>query len=421
MKRDRIPAPFRTGSLAAKRKVVMAPEDRKQISNDRGMELHAAFPPPIQFGNRFREWLGQSAWSSRPLIDWLQGYDLPPGGNEDEPYSFVTQECARLDPAQRRSFLERVAALLMEEPDVTRPGTRPNQVLYNLLLLCASLPDGTRLGPGLCSIYTRGRLRGKWLGVNLRDALCSALIANQVDDKLAGLWIDMLDGRKHPFVGGDEFVGFAGLLRKDNPGAPDLKTLGVGLTRLVVLLGEQHLERVIQLKKLIASVLEWHPSWPSWSLDLIKIADEGRWRNWAVDCLPDLWIDPDYPSNKEGHWFIWSLLWRPLNAYALQANLVCEFRAHRCGGRVTEGVLSPEVAKIGRLAANIFENKRKQNEGQNHEFAGETAASLAMIGVEEQLRRKSEDFPNASLIFAWDRKQLNTDLKKRPQLSRSSA
>ena len=74
--------------------------------------------------------------------------------------------------------------LLKEKPDLKRPGKRPDQVLYNLLMMSASLSCPDELADPLFEMLQRGKLQGKWRGVELRTALKAALMSNQKDSRL---------------------------------------------------------------------------------------------------------------------------------------------------------------------------------------------------------------------------------------------
>src|SRR5207253_9557411 len=86
-------------------------------------------------------WLMKEDWNMSQLMDWLQGYGLPFAGDADEPYLWLLRGIP--EASERHvtevQFAGRVAALIRECPDVERPGKRPDQILYNLFMLCAGL------------------------------------------------------------------------------------------------------------------------------------------------------------------------------------------------------------------------------------------------------------------------------------------
>src|SRR6185503_11521173 len=142
-------------------------------------------------------WLGDDQAGPGLLVRWLQGYGLPPVGHDEEPYLWLLRG---IPPGADRdnveeAFANRVAKLLDEKPDETRLGERPDQLLYNLYHLCAGLQRPDELGERLYAVFTRGKLKGEWRGVDLRYALLGALISNQVDARLLPVWEAMLEGR----------------------------------------------------------------------------------------------------------------------------------------------------------------------------------------------------------------------------------
>ncbi len=131
-----------------------------------------------EIGERMRAWLDGPADSAR-LIEWLQGHGLPPVGYADEPYVWLLrgieaigrEKCTTApNRTYDEAFCEQVARLLIDRPDVVRPGVRPQQVLYNLFLLCAGLRCPDCLADPLLTICDSAKLRGSWVAADLRIA-----------------------------------------------------------------------------------------------------------------------------------------------------------------------------------------------------------------------------------------------------------
>src|SRR2546425_483054 len=104
------------------------------------------------------KWLTKTNWQPGELIDWLQGYDMPPVGHDEEPYVWLLRGLPEADERHEaeKEFAKRVAVLLLDEPDVKRPGKRADQVLYNLFMLGAGLSCPDELAVPLYEIYERG-------------------------------------------------------------------------------------------------------------------------------------------------------------------------------------------------------------------------------------------------------------------------
>ncbi len=236
------------------------------------------------------EWLAREEWHPQQLIEWLQGYDLPPVGHDDEPYLWLLRG---LPVANERYEAEvelanRVARILEDEPDRKRPGTRPDQVLYNLFMLCAGLSCPDQLADSLYGVFQRGVLEGEWLGVDLRYALQIALILNQSDDRLLQEWEAKLDSRKQVFLPGSEYDGFEGIRlipSVDGRGKPALDAIGKALRAMAIHLEDDE-ERSAQLVSLINRVVETYPGRQTWNIDLLYQAIRNRWPDWAMQSLP---------------------------------------------------------------------------------------------------------------------------------------
>ena len=90
----------------------------------------------------FLNWLSDEAWSHNQLIRFLQGYDLPPGDSQAAPFQRLLDELPEVGRVEaKKKLATRAASLLAEQPDVKRTGEDPDEVLYNLLQLCAGLPE----------------------------------------------------------------------------------------------------------------------------------------------------------------------------------------------------------------------------------------------------------------------------------------
>ncbi len=66
----------------------------------------------------------------------------------------------------------------MQQPDINRPGDRPDQVLYNLLWLCARPGDRDRLGPPLKRMYERAKRREGLTSQTYRGLNCTTCSAS---------------------------------------------------------------------------------------------------------------------------------------------------------------------------------------------------------------------------------------------------
>jgi hypothetical protein len=303
-------------------------------------------------------WLARSEWEPQQLLDWLQGYGLPPVGHDEEPYVWLLRG---LPPADEKynsetALARRVATILEDKPDLKRPGRRPDQVLYNLLMLCAGLSCPDELAQPLQSILRRETLEGEWLGVNLRYALQSALILNQIDARLLPEWEGLLNGSEHGTLPGGVREGFEGV-RLMPPsfaerGSPALDAIGRVLAVMAA-----HYERDKGRRRafafLVNRVIETYPGRPTWDLDLMLQADKDDWPVWAVECLPSLYI-PSKETRGEGQIaFLWhytlSCIPRHFN-YKVSRRL--------CRKQVAEVRLSPEaVAFVGPVSAMMERNR----------------------------------------------------------------
>jgi hypothetical protein len=246
-----------------------------------------------------RELLGD--WASKPvpdtdrLVDWLEGYGLPPGVHA-VPYIQILDGLVGIEKKLKNEFVVRVAAFLKTEPDRIRPGDRPDEVLFNLLRLCAGLGRGDLLEAPLRAMLLRERLSGKFDGMDLRFALRDALINNQNGPSLFEVWQKMFRGEP-AFLLGDSRDGMEGVARMPRdlkrPAQPDLEALGWALARFA-----QYLESTEEREDVFNRQLDKLTTrWGSrlWD-EFPRLADKYGWPVWAADIVLD--VEADDPPQK---------------------------------------------------------------------------------------------------------------------------
>jgi hypothetical protein len=234
-------------------------------------------------------WLASSNSNTQQLINWLQGYDLPAEGQDEEPYLPLLRGIPEADGryATERAFAHRVAILLSEKPDVNRPGKRPDQLLYNLFMLCAGLSCPEDLFDPLCEVLERRQVAVNWRGIDVRTALKAALILNQGDERLLPVWERAVQGDKTGFLLMDEyeFLEAARFMpSREDPGKPALNVIGKAL-KLIATREEREDDREVIFRTMVEKVMNSCPGW-SWGRDLLLQAVEQGWPKWAIENIP---------------------------------------------------------------------------------------------------------------------------------------
>jgi hypothetical protein len=244
--------------------------------------------------DRLASWLDIAISSSQQIVRWMQGYDFPFSA-DDEPYLRLL---AYLPKGTGRHTAEctlatRVAQALRERPDRKRAAQvkRPDQLLYNLLMLSAGLACQEQLWPALCELYCACDIDGSWRGIEVRAALREALIANQLDDTLGDVWLRMVAGTTD-FLPGTDFDGMRGILavpsKTEGLGSPDTGLLRRGLGLLVDRMRDSR-EGPICLRDVLDQVQAVYPRRrDAWARRFIKWAHRGRWPAWAIDALESM-------------------------------------------------------------------------------------------------------------------------------------
>ena len=261
---------------------------------------------------KLTRWLGRGEWTIAELLRWLQGKEFPAFGYDEDPYVWLLRGLPLADERHQaeRELARRLSVFFSHQPDVCQPKTCPEEVLYNLFMLCAELQCRDELADPLYQVFTRRSLNGEWRGVDLREVLTSALIYNQKDDRLESVWEDMLRG-KTDFLPGDAYTAFAGILYKPKSeltrGTPHLDSIGRALARMADDLEPQKNGHV-ELLRLIRWVQDAYPrSQNLWGKDLIEQADKHNWSDWALVRLPLVCeLDRAASASPDGYYYyIW--------------------------------------------------------------------------------------------------------------------
>ena len=182
-------------------------------------------------------WLWEEKLDIGRLTAWLDGRGLPPVGRDEEPYHWLLRGIAIPD-AKAREFLERrlaerLAIVLGEEPDV-HPLAEGDaeEFLVNLYWTCAGLNRPTFLAEQLWQAYKRLRVTRPSGAV--RDALRAAMGQNQFGETkpLKEIWEPMIEKGRHPWLRGNEVVGFEGILAHHRTVKPDIEKIFWALGRI---------------------------------------------------------------------------------------------------------------------------------------------------------------------------------------------
>jgi transcriptional regulator with XRE-family HTH domain len=169
--------------------------------------------PTAELRRKLLPWLEEGKWSPQPLIDWLQGRHLVSYRHEDEPYRWFLRALPSDESKwdwHRNELARRIGKMIEEEPDVQRPGPRPDEFLSNLFLLAAGLDSPDLFAEPLFGVYRRLRRGSVKLEVGVRDCLLAALTRNQKDLRLYEVWLQMMETGKHNILPGNRSAGFEG-------------------------------------------------------------------------------------------------------------------------------------------------------------------------------------------------------------------
>jgi hypothetical protein len=260
-------------------------------------------------------WLWEEKLDIGRLTAWLDGRGLPPVGRDEEPYHWLLRGIAIPD-AKAREFLERrlaerLAIVLGEEPDV-HPLAEGDaeEFLVNLYWTCAGLNRPTFLAEQLWQAYKRLRVT-RPLGA-VRDALQAAMVQNQFGETkpLKEIWEPMVEKGRHPWLRGNEVVGFEGILARHRTVKPDIEKIFWALGRISERWDESRREdfelllaRVNQrgdVPDLRGSIERYIDGWSSWARAVVVPVTGAAMQSESRDsCSVRTRVDEQIILNKE--------------------------------------------------------------------------------------------------------------------------
>lgn len=347
-----------------------------------------------------RAWLERDDWEIRQLTEWLCGKGLPASDIDQEPYVWLLHGLPLADERfhAETELAARAARLLETQIDLHPPDKHRDELLYNLLMLCAGLSCPTQLAEQLYAILQRRRLTGSHQGISLRQALESALITNQRDDRLRDVWQEMIEGRRHEFLSGDEYAGFEGIrlmpTSEATRGEPALDAIGSALTGMIRHLATRR-DRRLEFYRLMDRVLRTYPR-QTWKSDLVHMAHEHNWPDWAVSCLPSLYI----PLTSEDGWQV-ALLWDVFLVILSTTDAEYRIDGWLCNnspmydGLVAKVLLSEEACRFLKRVVPLAEVHRLNLQFSYKEVIGAVMYELSAFEVELAL----EPEKNADDLF----------------------
>ena len=273
---------------------------------------------------QLKAWLARKDWSIDELVSWLRGEGLPASDTYQEPYAWLLDGLPLADKRYEAEteLASRAASLLATQPDMQPRNEERDEWLYNLLMLCAGLSCATQLADELHAMFLRRQLLPAVIepaeslqSIRLTQALESALITNQADRRMHDVWRSMIEDEGHDDLTGDEYAGFEGIrlmpASSTTRGKPALDEIGDALAIMARHLDTEYKRRA-EFYSLIERVLRTYPGRPSWDIDLVRRADEEHWPDWAVTCLPNMfvWLESDGARHTVVLWEVYLVILR---------------------------------------------------------------------------------------------------------------
>ena len=159
------------------------------------------------------QWAVRTQPDRSALLLWAQGYNFPPVGHDEEPFSWLIRGLLASEHPQRveAALVAAMRDVLGDWPTHSAGLDRPDQALFNLLQLAAAIAEPVSLFPALQRFSEKHWPLGDWLGADLAGSLRAALTENQTDKTLREVWLKMIGGHPDPYLKGLPADGFRGL------------------------------------------------------------------------------------------------------------------------------------------------------------------------------------------------------------------
>lgn len=157
----------------------------------RQSEPSSASAPLLEMRRKLLPWLLERG-PLEQLAEWLQGYDLPPVGDEVTPPEWLLDALTPGQEELRVVLAEQVSTAIIERRwDVEPPGRRKEDLVRNLLVLAEGLRRPDLLGDAIWYVCER-RLYVALPGSE-RPApghpLARAILSNQPDSRFSDFWV----------------------------------------------------------------------------------------------------------------------------------------------------------------------------------------------------------------------------------------
>ncbi len=259
------------------------------IGNKKDMDSKT---PPLK-AQGFLEWLRKDTWTSEELLNWCYGFGLGLGRESDEPYLYLLDA---LTADHERDLManclaRRIARTLQETPTLDFDCAGPRTTLYNLFKLTASLdcPNelcGTLWDTYICQLSTP---TPNMIG-EVKVVFGDALAGNQYfHPELLAVWMEILNGNENPLFGSNPVNGWRGvLMQPDAHGHANHESMGMALKKMAIFTEDGHEHRSSRFRRY---AMEAHTVWKLSREDFGTIAQQAAWPQWAVDALPETFME----------------------------------------------------------------------------------------------------------------------------------
>lgn len=315
------------------------------------------------FSRYVANWLHAAQDNPDQLVRWLQGFDLPPVGHMEEPYTWILRGLPDDDVEAEVPLANVLGTLLANFGHQLNSVPLADDFATNLFYLCANVSAPDVLCSGLRAVLEKLETNSIVLGPRSRSALLDALIVNQVDNSLEPLWLAFLTRQGHTQLKGAPMDGLDGIrlmppCETNDPhrrGSPNLGAIGKALKVYAEYLAESNNPNLrLEFSDIVRRVMDTYPGRPTWFADMVQLADSFEWEPWASESLPFLVARNRPLPNGGAEVLCWHFL-----LLCIPPDYGVDAGGAYCNGRFVSATLGPEASQCLTRIRPVFESEHE--------------------------------------------------------------
>lgn len=259
-----------------------------------GSDANGPVAEPVRWvQQQLLPWLDHQPDDDGKLLEWLQGRNLPPVGDQDLAHVWITRAIEVEGPESRYrglliGWLARYIPIARQTAETLED---PDTFLTSLFSLAAVFHIGQLFWDPLRAVYDELAKDPDRLSETGKAALLTAIIRNQATPEFREVWFSTIRDGHHPFLPANELDAFEGL--KWLPRRPNVRALAEGLKLLQWAIWKRR--AVLDIESTVRDI--------RMTFEDLPLLDELLWREgqdagWPAE-VADAWFAVFAPTSDE--------------------------------------------------------------------------------------------------------------------------